>query len=231
MRRAPFIRPPASRPPRATLALPSLPRTAQPARAWQFCWGDLLVIVILIVIFIRWSPGVGRIFDRLLMHAIRRGAADQAHQHRDDRHQHLFPLFGANQPLLGHKHIQTRRTFQCEATGNVKEPASIRGRTLAVSLRYVQGDRRRDPVQLVICRQTFWKCFQEASSPSHKSNRLLINARFLVIEVRFHGCCLLWRKPSTHAQDEDRARWGLGLGLGDIGTCRTAMRPRLPFRG
>jgi len=32
LRRAPFIRPPASRPPRATLALPSLPRTAQPAR-------------------------------------------------------------------------------------------------------------------------------------------------------------------------------------------------------
>jgi len=167
-----------------------IPRGAHGGRM-RFCWGDLLVIVILI----RPSPLVGLI------------------------------------PLLGHKHIQTRRTFQCEATGNVKEPASIRGRTLAVSLRYVQGDRRRDPVQLVICRQTFWKCFQEASSPSHKSNRLLINAWFLVIEVRFHGCCLLWRKPSTHAQDEDRARWGLGLGLGDIGTSRTAMRPRLPFRG
>ena len=169
----------------------------------QFCWGDLLVILILIVILIRWSPVVGRIFDRLLMNAIRGGAADQAHQHRDDRHQHRFSLFGANQPLLGRKHIQTRRTFQCGATGNVKEPASIRGRLLAVSLRNVQGDRCRGPVQLVIGRQTFWKCFQEVSSPSHKSNRLLIGVQFLVIEVRFHGYSLRWHKPSPQEQDYD----------------------------
>ena len=55
-------------------------------RACQFCWGDLLVIVILIVILIRSSPIIGLIFGRLLMNALRGGTADQAHQHRDDRH-------------------------------------------------------------------------------------------------------------------------------------------------
>ena len=65
--------------------------------AWQFCWGDLLVILILILICS--SPIVGLLFGRLLMNTISGGAADQAHPHRDDGHQHHFPLFGANKPL------------------------------------------------------------------------------------------------------------------------------------
>jgi len=148
------------------------------------------------------TAGCRLVFGPFLMNTIRGGAADQTHQHRDDRHQHLFPLLGANQPLLSHEHIQARRTFQCGTTGYVEETASIRGRALAVPLRNVQGNRRRSPVQLVIGRKTFRKCFQGVSSPSHKSNRLLIDRQLPVIEVRFHGCSLLPRKPPA-AQEHD----------------------------
>jgi hypothetical protein len=138
------------------------------------------------------------------MNTISGRAAYQARQHQDNTHPYLFPLLRPGKPLPGHKHIRTRRTFQCRAAGNVKEQASIRGGVFTVSLRNIQGNIRRSPIQLVVGRQTLWPCFQEFTRPHRKTDRILIDGQLLMVKQPVHGDSVIARAHLNQNYDYEQ---------------------------
>src|SRR6266478_5146892 len=79
--------------------------------------------------------------------------------------------------------------------GDIKEPATILRRILAVALGDIEWHRRRSPVQLIFHLTDSHRALQERSQPGDECDRFSIDFKFLMIEPAFlrraHGVLLL----------------------------------------
>jgi len=71
--------------------------------------------------------------------------------------------------------------------GNIKKPAAMLRRVLAVALGDIQRDRRGCPVQLIFDVTDSHRSVQERREPCNEANRFLIDFQSFMIEAVFFG--------------------------------------------